>query len=359
MPALRTRDDRRAAILRTRDLLAPLGITSYTEPGLGPGEDAGASGCFGSAALADYAELAAEGLLSARVTALLLFGELDGPSTAGGFATGLREFAAPADVSGWFRVAGVKIFADGIPPMRNAWMCEPYPDGSHGSLLIDGDSAGQRQHRLEEMIHAAHAAGHQIGVHSTGDRTSSVVVAALRAASAGDGRAARHYLIHGDLLHPATLADMAAAGIGLNTQPGIAVATRHLLHDTLGADTLARMCPTRDALDAGVEVCLSSDSPVLSPDWRRGVVAAVTRAGVDGTLCGPDQRLAVREALHAYTTAPARQDGAEAWKGSLEPGKAADLCVLETDPLSIEVAALPDVAITLTVVDGRIVHERT
>ncbi|MFJ8744762.1 amidohydrolase [Embleya sp. NPDC127516] len=358
-PALRTAAERRDAIVRTHDLLATLGVTSYTEPGLGPGEDAGATGCFGSAALTDYAELAAHGRLTARVTALLLFGELDGPGSADAFATGLREFAAPADVPGWFRVAGVKIFADGIPPMRSAWVCEPYPDGSHGSLLIDGDSAERRRQRLTEMIDIAHAAGHQIGVHSTGDRSSAAVVSALRAALARDPRpAARHYLIHGDLLHPTTLAEMAAAGIGLNTQPGIAVATRNLLHDTLSPQVLARMCPTRDALDAGIDVCLSSDSPVLTPDWRRGVVAAVTRTGVDGTVCGPAQRLALREALRAYTTTPARQDGAESWKGSLEPGKAADLCVLADDPLESEVTALPEIPITLTIVDGRVVHER-
>ncbi|MFI6587980.1 amidohydrolase [Embleya sp. NPDC050493] len=358
-PDLRTSADRRAAILRTHDLLASLGVTSYTEPGLGPGEDAGETGCFGSAALTDYAALAAQGRLTARVTALLLFGELDGPGSADAFAAGLREFAPPADVPGWFRVAGVKIFADGIPPMRSAWVCEPYPDGSHGSLLIDGDSAGERRDRLAGMIHAAHAAGHQIGVHSTGDRTSAAVVAALRAALDGDPRpAARHYLIHGDLLHPNTLTEMAAAGIGLNTQPGIAVATRHMLHDTLSPDVLARMCPTREALDAGIEVCLSSDSPVLTPDWRRGVVAAVTRTGLDGTVCGPEQRLALREALRAYTTTPARQDGAECWKGSLEPGKAADLCVLAADPFDTEVTALPDIPITHTVVDGRVVYEK-
>ncbi|MFE2872236.1 amidohydrolase [Embleya sp. NPDC059259] len=359
-PALRTTADRQAAILRTHELLASLGVTSYTEPGLGPGEDDGASGCFGSAALRDYAALAAQGRLTARVTALLLFGELDGPSSADAFAAGLRGFAAPAEVAGWFRVAGVKIFADGIPPMRSAWVCEPYPDGSHGSLLIDGDTAERRRQRLAGMIRAAHAAGHQIGVHSTGDRTSAAVVAALRAALDEHPRPdARHYLIHGDLLHPDTLAEMAAAGIGLNTQPGIAVATRHLLHDTLGPQTLARMCPTREALDAGIDVCLSSDAPVLTPDWRRGVVAAVTRTGVDGTVCGPEQRLALREALRAYTGTPARQDGAESWKGSLAPGMAADLCVLATDPFATEPTALPEIPITHTVVAGRVVYEKS
>ncbi|WEH37723.1 amidohydrolase family protein [Streptomyces sp. AM 4-1-1] len=358
-PAVRLEDsaDRRRAILRTGELLSSLGITSYTEPGLGPGEDDGPTGCFGSAALRDYADLAAEGRLSARVTALTLFGELDGASTAAGLRRGLMEFRAPGDVPGWFKVAGVKIFADGIPPMRNAWTDEPYTDGSHGELLVEGGSEAERERALRSMIDAAHAAGHQIGVHATGSRTTRVVADAFAAAIARDGRDARHYVIHGDLLHPATLAVMASAGIGLNTQAGIAVATGAMLTAAMGEDVLPYAWPVRDALAAGVPLCLSSDAPVLTPDWRAGLAAAVAHRGLDPAGRGPDQRLAVSQALRAYTVTPARQDGAEDWKGTVEPGKVADLCVLDADPLETEAAALPSVPVSLTVLDGRVVHE--
>ncbi|WP_245656518.1 amidohydrolase [Microtetraspora fusca] len=356
-PRLERSADRRAAILRTGELLASLGVTSYTEPGLGPGEDGGPTGCFGSEALRDYADLAAEGRLTARVTALMLFGELDGASSLEGFTRGLREFAPPADVPRWFRVAGVKIFADGIPPMRNAWTDEPYVDGTYGGLLVEGATAERREADLVAMIEAAHAAGHQIGVHATGSRTTRRVAEAFRDAGARDGRDARHYIIHGDLLHPATLAEMAAAGIGLNTQAGIAVATEEMVAAALGRDALRHAWPVRDALTAGVPLCLSSDAPVLSPDWRKGVAAAVTRAGLDGTVRGPEQRIALAQALRAYTATPAWQDRAEAWKGTLEPGKAADLCALDADLFDVEAAALPEVPVALTVVDGRIVHE--
>ncbi|WP_245646990.1 amidohydrolase [Microtetraspora niveoalba] len=354
---LETSADRRAAILRTGELLSSLGVTSYTEPGLGPGEDDGPTGCFGSGALRDYADLAAEGLLNARVTALMLFGELDGASSLERFTRGLREFTPPADVPGWFRVAGVKIFADGIPPMRTAWTDEPYADGTYGALLVEGATPERREADLVAMIEAAHAAGHQIGVHATGSRTTRRVAEAFRDAGARDGRDARHYLIHGDLIHPPTLAEMAAAGVGLNTQVGIAVATEEMVAAALGPDALRHAWPVRDALAAGVPLCLSSDAPVLSPDWRKGVAAAVTRTGLDGRARGPEQRIALAQALRAYTVTPAWQDGAEAWKGTLEPGKAADLCVLDADLFDVEVAALPEVPVALTVVDGRIVHE--
>ncbi|MFI0481028.1 amidohydrolase [Actinomadura sp. 9N215] len=354
---LETAEDRRRAILRTANLLASFGITSYTEPGLGPGEDDGATGCFGSAALHDYAELAAQGRLKARVTALLLFGELDGRSTAKDLLDGLRDFKPPAGVPGRFRIAGVKIFADGIPPMRTAWTDRPYTDGTHGALLVDGRSDARREEALRMMIDAAHDAGHQIGVHATGDATTRVVADALAAALRRDERDARHYIIHGDLLAPRTLTVMSAARIGLNTQAGIPVATEPMLVDALGEDALRDAWPTRDALDSGVRLSLSSDSPVLTPDWRAGVAAAVTRRGLDGSVRGEAQRLALAEALRAYTITPAWQDGEEDVKGSIEPGKVADLCVLDGDLYGAEPDALPSVPVRMTVLDGEIVYE--
>ncbi|MFI6813062.1 amidohydrolase [Nonomuraea sp. NPDC050328] len=334
---------RRAAILRAWDVLIPLGITSYTEPGLGPGE--ADDGCFGAGVLAEYAALAAEGRAQMRVTALLLFGELDGPSSLPGFLEGLRSFEPPADVPEWFRVNGVKIFADGIPPMRTSWTDEPYPDGTHGRPLTEGGAGA-----LLAMIEAAREAGHQVALHATGSRATRTIVEAL---ARPKGEDERHYLIHGDVLHPGTLERMAAAGIGLNTQPGLPPATTHLIRDALGEEAARHAWPVRDAMEAGVPLCLSSDAPVLSPDWRRGVAAAVLRT-LDGA---PAQRLTLAQALRAYTATPAWQDGAENWKGTLEPGKVADLCVVGADLRHLPVAELPQAPIEMTVLGGKIVYE--
>jgi predicted amidohydrolase YtcJ len=356
-PRLETAADRRAAILRTGELLAGLGITSYTEPGLGPGEDAGPTGCFSAAMLHEYGALAAEGRLTARVTALLLFGELDGPSRLEDLRAGLADFTPPPDVPGWFRLAGVKIFADGIAPMRTAWTRTPYPDGGFGDLLVAGADIAQREANLVEMITLAAAAGHQVAVHATGSRAIDVVSRAFAAAGTERRAPARHYVIHGDLLEPDTLALMARAGIGLNTQPGIPAAMGGMLASAVGPELAAIAWPTRDALELGVPLCLSSDAPVLSPDWRLGVLAAVTRTGLDDAKPGSEQRLAVLDALRAYTVTPAWQDGAEQDKGTLEAGKLADLCVLGGDPLTVEPAAIPQLPVLMTVVDGRVVHE--
>ncbi|NUT91803.1 MAG: amidohydrolase family protein [Saccharothrix sp.] len=349
-PLITDAEGRRKAILHAGDIAARLGITSYTEPGLGPGEDDGPTGCFGSAVLDEYAALAAEGLLRARVTVLRLFGELDGRSSLDTFKHGLATSPPAADPH-WLNVTGVKIFADGIPPMRSAWTHHCYPDGTSGHLLVDGDHAPDREANLRAMITLAHRAGHQIGVHATGDRTIEVVVSALADAIEEHGPAGRHYLIHGDLAQPHVLDRLPALDIGLNTQPGIAVTTAPWLAAALGEDVLRTAWPLREAFERGVRVCLSSDAPVLDPDWRRSLAAAARRLDL------PAGRILMRRLLRAHTVVPAYQDGAESWKGSLEVGKAADLCVLETNPLDVAPTDLPHVEVAMTIVDGQVAHE--
>lgn len=350
---LESRADRREAILRTGRLLASLGITSYTEPGLGPGEDNGPTGCFGSDVFDAYAELADAGSLTARVTVLQLFGELDGGSDLESFERGLRGFRRYGGDARWLNVAGVKIFADGIPPMHNAWTHHCYPDGTSGDLLVDGADLAAREENLRRMILSAAAAGHQIGVHATGDRSIDTFLAAVE--EAGGSRDARHYVIHGDLISGPALERLGALGMGVNIQPGIAVATAPLLAGVLSEQVAAAAWPIRSALGGPATLCLSSDAPVLSPDWRLGIAAAGEWMG-EGHGLGPRELMA--GLLRSYTSRAAWQDRAESWKGTLEAGKAADLCILETNPLQLTPEALPGVQVDLTVVDGRIVFDR-
>ncbi|MFK0245446.1 amidohydrolase [Amycolatopsis azurea] len=334
---VRNAAERRAAILRAGDLCASLGITSYTEPGLGPGE----TGCFGAEVLEEYASLAAEGLLRARVTALRLFGLLDGASSLEGFRRGLATPSPDADPL-WLTVPGVKIFADGIPPMRSAWTHHCYADGSHGALLVDGDDDPDRAGNLAEMIRLAHDAGMVVAVHATGDRSIEAALGSLRQ---GD------HLVHGDLVTSEQLARMASAGVGLTTQPAIAVAMRGMLADALGAEVGARAWPLAEMLDSGVPLTLSSDAPVVTPDWRVHVAAAAEMLEASEKDSGLMARL-----LRCYTVAAAEQDGAAEWKGSLTVGRVADFCVLAANPLEVGFADLPDVGVELTVSGGRVVY---
>ncbi|SFW83321.1 hypothetical protein SAMN04489730_5623 [Amycolatopsis australiensis] len=333
-----TAGDRRSAILRAGDVCASLGITSYTEPGLGPGE----TGCFAAEVVDEYAALHREGLLRARVTVLRLFGLLDGPSALPDFASGLATPVPAADPE-WLAVTGVKIFADGIPPMRTAWTHHCYADGSHGALLVDGPDDDTRAVNLAAMITLAHEAGLVVGVHATGERSIEAALGHLRE---GD------HLVHGDLVTPAQLRRMAGRGVGLTTQPAIATAMRPMVATALGDEVAAKAWPLRQILDAGVRLTLSSDAPVVTPDWRIHLAAAGELLGARGVTPELTARL-----LRCYTTEAAAQDGSATWKGSLAPGMAADFCVLADDPLGVALADLPSVAVELTVTGGRIVHK--
>ncbi|MFE0019607.1 amidohydrolase [Amycolatopsis sp. NPDC059021] len=332
-----TASDRQAALLLVSELCASLGITSYTEPGLGPGE----TGCFAPEVLDEYAAMAHAGRLKARVTVLRLFGLLDGPSSLADFERGLATPVPESDPL-WLNVSGVKIFADGIPPMGSAWTRHCYADGTHGRLLVDGADDADRERNMTAMIGLAHEAGMSVGVHATGDRSIEAVLGVLRR---GD------HIVHGDLVSPEQLARMASRGIGLTTQPAIAAVMGDLMATAMGADVAAKAWPLREMLDSGVPLTLSSDAPVVTPDWRVHVAAAARLLGAGG----PDPALMTR-LLRCYTTAAAAQDGTASWKGSLSVGKVADFCVLSANPLEIAPAELPGVAVETTVTAGQIVH---
>jgi predicted amidohydrolase YtcJ len=354
-----TSAQRREAIQGVIRELHSRGITSYTEPGLGPGGAGTLMGGLSTDNWTAYAELAAEGTLDARVSVLLL------PAPMGGSADdvrkGLAELRRPESADPRrLNAIGVKIFADGVPPNRTAWMSEPYPDGGHGALCVHGDTPALQVDELREMIRVAHEAGFQLGVHVTGDRAIDTVVDAFVAAREAAPRPdARHYVIHGDFVGADSLAKLAAHGYGVNMNPAIKWTISDLMDELVGPQLSAYQWPVRSAVEAGVKVCASSDAPITEPDWRQGVASMMLRESkASGRSSGPEQCVPLADALRAYTVNAAWQDFADDWKGTIEPGKVADLCVLDRPLLDLDPHDITEVQVDLTVFDGRVVHER-
>ncbi|TPQ17181.1 amidohydrolase [Streptomyces sporangiiformans] len=350
---------RRQAIQGVIRELHSRGITSYTEPGLGPGGTETLFGGLSTDNWSAYAELAEDGELGARVSVLLL------PAPMGGSADdvrkGLAELRRPQSADPrLLRAIGVKIFADGVPPNRTAWMNEPYVDGGHGSLCVHGDTPALQVSELREMIRVAHEAGFQLGVHVTGDRAIDTVVDAFIAADVAAPRPdARHYVIHGDFVGADSLAKLAANGYGINMNPAIKWTISDLMEMVVGPERSAYEWPVRSAVEAGVTVCASSDAPITEPDWRQGVASMLLRESkASGRPSGPEQCVSLAEALRAYTANAAWQDFADDWKGTIEPGKVADLCVLDRPLLDLDPHDITQVEVDLTVFDGRVVFER-
>jgi predicted amidohydrolase YtcJ len=353
-----SRLDKRKAILAIMGDLNARGITSATDAALGPGGTGFQGGFFDAECISVYNDLHNEGLLTVRMNLLYLFGSYGAISLAD-FEKSIPEIGIHSGFGDeWLRIGGVKLFADGIPQTKTAWLQEDYPDGGNGSLVLPGATAAERCEELARMIEFAHSHNFQCAIHAIGDRAIEACVDGFVRAESADPRGLRHYLVHCDLIRPADIARVVAHGVGVATQPILKWIFSDSIDQAIGVERSEWQFPLRSLLDAGVHVSLSSDSPVSEPDWLQGVEAAVLRKSkASGTVRGPAQCIAAREAVRLFTMGGAWQDHMEKHKGSLEPGKLADFCVLNRDILGVrpeEIHALTNVA---TVVGGKRVYE--
>jgi len=124
-----------------------------------------------------------------------------------------------------------------------------------------------------------------------------------------------------------------------------------------GPERAERISPTRSALERGMDFTIHNDSPVVPSDSWRLLWSAVNRVTRSGKVLGEDQRIEVSTALHAMTLSGAFQHFEEADKGSIMPGKRADLVVLADDPAALPPERLKDIAVLETIKDGRTIYK--
>ncbi|WP_396652577.1 amidohydrolase family protein [Microbacterium sp. Se5.02b] len=246
----------------------------------------------------------------------------------------------------------MKIFADGIPPLATAWVEEPYADGTTGALLTRGGA--DPLSAFQRMVELAATRGMQIAVHATGDRSIAEFLAVLEHLRDAPAPAGPHYVVHGDLATPEQIARMREVDAGFAVQPLIAAHTHSWAAVQLGEARLATAWPLAEMLTSGTLTTVTSDAPIASPDWRRGLDAALALLTDAGVVDDAETR---RRLLRTMTVDAARQDGASAWKGSLALGKVADLTVLDEDPLTPG-RAFSSLGVDRTIVDGRTVFSR-
>ncbi|MFV0374102.1 amidohydrolase [Microbacterium sp.] len=354
-----TREVREAGIRNAISSLHRLGITAYTEPGLGPGGAGLLRGSLETPALEVYEGLLARGELDIRVSVLLLplaFGE-----SAEALTERVESLRATHPVTDPRRlnVIGVKLFADGVPPNETAYMYAPYGHAhGHGALSSFGETEPEQQQELLTSIKKVHDLGLQAGVHVTGDHGIDLVVRGFAEANEANPREdSRHYVIHGDFASPESLTTLGAHGWGINMNPGIKAQISDLMDTVVGEDLSARQWPTRSALDAGALLCASSDAPITPPLWLNSMAGMMARTSkATGKVSGAEERVSFADALRAHTINGATQSFAELWRGSLETGKVADLVVLDADLGSLAPEQLPGTAVVMTVVDGKVVY---
>ena len=251
------------------------------------------------------------------------------------------------------RVGAVKIFADGGFTGPAAYTTKPYKgeDEYRGKLNMT-------ETELASLIRQAHDDGWQLGIHAIGDAAIALTVEDLIAALEANPRPDhRHYLNHFTIMpDPETMVDMAAHGIAITQQPNFTYTLEGRYVANLDGERLETNNPLRTPMNHGIHVAISSDILPIGPIV--GVYAAVTRRGMSGRVFGPGERLTVVEALRAYTTLGAYLTREESSKGTLAPGKLADMIVLSADPLQTEPDDLLTVEVLETYLGGDLVYQR-
>jgi len=331
------------ALTIATDLLISNGVTSFTDPGIGPGAASLDDGTASLDVLDVYRQMADSGEFHQRVDVMLLFGGLGG-TTIDDVRDGLSAFGSPikSKIDRQISVAQLKVFADGIPRSRTAWMSEPYDNHQHGSLTVAGDTDSERADTLKQIYQYATQAGWQVGLHATGDESVSTI---LNIAEANPGaKSLRNYIIHADLVKFTDFQRIAKAGLGLNMQPSIRWAVGRNVESILGSERFTKRLQLRQIAESNINFALSSDAPVSPADWKTIIATAVDRSFKSDTNYKDNQGLSVAEALKAMTYSAAYQSHSESWRGRVASGYAADFVLLDqkidfnADPWSMATA---------------------
>jgi predicted amidohydrolase YtcJ len=244
------------------------------------------------------------------------------------------------------RVGGC-ICADGAFEAHTAALFEPYSDepDNYGALTYS-------QETMDGFIREANRAGLQVSVHCEAERSIEQVLWAMEKALRDFPRSDhRHRIEHLELPTRNQIERMAAAGIVAAMQPAFIPAfigqqAMETYDRLLGRARLNRVHPYRTILDYGVRICGGSDSPVTPYDPLAGIQAAVNHPN-------PDQRVTRFEAVGMFTATAAWSAFEEADKGTIEPGKLADLIILDRDPFQVAADQIGSIRAETVFVGGR------
>ena len=255
-----------------------------------------------------------------------------------------------------FRIGGVKIFTDGSAGGRTAAMTWPYlgDDPADKGILCIPDDA-----EVASMVLEAHRAGYAMAIHAIGDAAIDQVLDAYEAAlkdTPDPDR--RHRIEHCGWLRPDQMARMVAMHVLPVPQPAFLYYFGDLYLTLAPAEKVAASHPMRTWIENGLEPSASTDCPVTEIAPLPNIYTMVTRRTSKGTEIGPEHRLSVEEALHAYTYASAYAEKAEKTKGRLVPGQLADVAVFDRDFLTGPPETILEARCDLTVLGGRVVYDR-
>jgi len=262
------------------------------------------------------------------------------------------------EYSNRFKVGGIKLVLDGSPQGKTAYLSEPYavpPPGKHAGY------AGYPAYPAETVDRAVHdvlAKNIPLLAHANGDAAAELLINAVeqatRSLSVSDTRVV---MIHAQTVRDDQLDRMAALGM----IPSFFSAHTFFWGDwhresVLGSRRADRISPTRSALDRGIFFTVHNDAPVTPPIPIDLMWSTVNRRTRSGDILGPMERIDAYEAIKALTINGSWQYFEEDSKGSITPGKLADLVVLSANPTTMDPASLREIQVLETYSHGRLVY---
>lgn len=295
-----------------------------------------------------YQKLKNEGKLTLRVYAWLPIEEMD---------ECLKRGIKTRDGDEYLKIGFLKAFIDGTLGSGTALMFEPFSD--------DPSKSGLAQYPEEEfyrLIEKAYANGYQVGVHAIGDKGVNWVLNAVERAIKKYGQKNLRYRIeHAQIIKPEDFPRFKTLGVIASMQPTHCTTDMRFCEKRVGPERSKYAYAWRTLLDNGAILAFGSDWPVEPLDPRRGLYSAVTRKNIEFNFPEggwfPEQKLSLAEAIRYFTWGAAYASFEENLKGTLEPGKLADLTVFSRDLFSIDPKEILTTPVAYTIVGGKIVYE--
>lgn len=257
----------------------------------------------------------------------------------------------------WLKFAGIKIFYDGGMTLKTALMRDIYPD-SHDNYH---GVTQQTPERLKQLVSICNRYDWRVGVHVVGDLGIDQVLDAFEAADKEKSiRDRRFVLIHASLIRPEQMERAQKLGARIDFQNAFMWDKAATVERFLGKATADRAVPTRtliekmglNSLGAGTDFPVNPINPFLN------MYIMVTRKDPSGNVYGASEAITREQALRLYTSAASRYTFEEARKGTIEPGKLADMVVLSADYTAVPEDQIKDIKADMTLVGGKVVFQR-
>jgi len=259
--------------------------------------------------------------------------------------------------SEYLRIGGVKGFADGSLGSTTALLFAPYLDSPKTSGIASAELSDPA--RMWSDIEHADAAGLQIAIHAIGDKANNTILGFYERLEREHGARDRRLRIeHAQHLLSADIPRFARDRVIASMQPYHCIDDGRWAEKRIGPERAKTTYAFRSLLDAGATLAFGSDWDVAPMAPLMGIYAAVTRRTLDGKHPEgwvPEQKISVAEAVRAYTMGSAYASFDESLKGSIEPGKLADLAVLSDDIFTIDPVKIAVTKVFITIFDGRII----